>query len=250
MTGIMLLELLEEVLSGERALAYTTEITRFHRAKGSSDYQEAVGFIKDKLTEWDLAKIVVEKYPADGLTTYQTWTPPPAWEPVRADLSLVHPEARHICSFETEPMCLVFGSTSTPSQGLVLDVVDIGDGTGDQAYAGKEVYGKAVLTSGSSRSVFQKAVKKRGAVGILTDHMARQNPAIKRTPCDLPDAALHRHRLLLASFLLGGRKVITNALRTRQHCVNHWILACPLRPGTIPEAFENNVDKFRQCLFA
>lgn len=191
MTGIMLLELLEEVLSGERALAYTTEITRFHRAKGSSDYQEAVGFIKDKLTEWDLAKIVVEKYPADGLTTYQTWTPPPAWEPVRADLSLVHPEARHICSFETEPMCLVFGSTSTPSQGLVLDVVDIGDGTGDQAYAGKEVYGKAVLTSGSSRSVFQKAVKKRGAVGILTDHMARQNPAIKRTPCDLPDAVCY-----------------------------------------------------------
>ncbi|NLA06053.1 MAG: DUF4910 domain-containing protein, partial [Firmicutes bacterium] len=191
MTGIMLLELLEEVLSGERAVAYTTEITRFHRAKGSSDYQEAVGFIKDKLTEWDLAKIVVEKYPADGLTTYQTWTPPPAWEPVRADLSLVHPEARHICSFETEPMCLVFGSTSTPSQGLVLDVVDIGDGTGDQAYAGKEVYGKAVLTSGSSRSVFQKAVKKRGAVGILTDHMARQNPAIKRTPCDLPDAVCY-----------------------------------------------------------
>jgi aminopeptidase YwaD len=188
MTGTALLNLLEGMLRGEHALAYTEEITRFHRAKGSSDYLEAIGFVRDKLVEWNLEKIVVERYPADGLTTYQTWTPPPAWEPVRAELSLVHPEDRHICSFETEPVCLVFGSTSTPSQGLILDVVDIGDGVGDQAYSGKEVYGKVVLTSGSSRNAFRFAVKKRGAIGVLTDYMPRQNPSIKRTPCDLPDA--------------------------------------------------------------
>lgn len=188
MIGTALVKFLEGALCGDHALAYASEITRFHRAKGSSDYHEAVGFIQDKLIEWNLEKVVVEKYPADGLTTYQTWTPSPAWEPVRAELSLVHPEARRICSFETQPVCLVFGSTSTPSQGLILDVVDIGDGSGDQAYAGKEVYGKAVLTSGSSYTAFQKAVKKRGAVCILTDYMGRQNPQIKRTPCDLPDA--------------------------------------------------------------
>lgn len=188
MIGTTLLKVLEGSLSGDRALAYTSEIARFHRAKGSSDYQDAIGYIRDKLVEWNLEKIVVEKYPADGLTTYQTWTPPPAWEPVRADLSLVHPEVRHICSFETEPMCLVFGSTSTPSQGLILDVVDIGDGAGDQAYAGKEVYGKVVMTSGSSRAAFRLAVKKRGAIGVLTDYMPRQNASIKRTPWDLPDA--------------------------------------------------------------
>lgn len=205
MTGITLLKFLEGVLQGGHALAYATEITRFHRAKGSSDYLEAIGFIKDKLVEWNLERIVVEKYPADGLTTYQTWTPPPAWEPIRAELSLVHPEARHICSFETEPMCLIFGSTSTPSQGLVLDVVDIGDGISDQAYAGKEVYGKVVLTSGGSRSVFQKAVKKRGAVGILTDHMTRQNPLIKRTTCDLPDAVNY------ASFPVSHEDIVKTA---------------------------------------
>lgn len=188
MIGTALLKLLESMLRGEHALAYTEEITRFHRAMGSSDYQEAIRFIRDKLVEWNLEKTAVERYPADGLTTYQTWTPPPAWEPVRAELSLVHPEDRHICSFETEPVCLVFGSTSTPSQGLILDVVDIGDGVGDQAYSGKEVYGKVVLTSGSSRNAFRFAVKKRGAIGVLTDYMPSQNPSIKRTPCDLPDA--------------------------------------------------------------
>jgi len=188
MVGTALLKLLEGAIRGEHALAYTKEITGFHRAKGSSDYQKAVQFIRGKLAEWNLEKIIVQRYPADGLTTYQTWTPPPAWEPVSAELSLVHPEERHISSFETEPVCLVFGSTSTPSQGLILDVVDIGDGIGDQAYAGKEVYGKVVLTSGNSGCAFRLAVKKRGAVGVLTDYMPSQNPSIKRTPCDLPDA--------------------------------------------------------------
>lgn len=188
MIGPTLLKFLEGEISGERALAYASEITRFHRAKGSSDYQEAVEYIRNKVLEWDLEKVVIEKYVADGVAVYQTWTPPPAWEPVRAELSIIHPDVRHICSFETQPVCLVFGSTSTPTQGLVLDVVDIGDGSTDQAYIGKEVYGKVVLTSGSSHTVFQKAVKKRGAVGILTDYMPRQDPSIRRTPCDLPDA--------------------------------------------------------------
>jgi len=188
MIGTTLLKFLQGKLSGEHAFAYTAEITKFHRAKGSTDYQQAIKFIRDKLVEWNLEKIIVEKYQADGLMRYQTWTPPPAWESVRAELSLAYPEVRPICSFETQPLCLVFGSTSTPSQGLILDVVDIGDGATDQAYANREVYGKVVLTSGSSRTVFQKAVKKRGAIGVLTDYMPSQNSSIRRTPCDLPDA--------------------------------------------------------------
>ena len=78
MTGTALLNLLEGMLRGEHALAYTEEITRFHRAKGSSDYLEAIGFIRDKLVEWNLAKIVVDRYQAAGITPNQTWTPPPS----------------------------------------------------------------------------------------------------------------------------------------------------------------------------
>lgn len=126
--GTGLVEFLRGEISGERALAYATEIARFHRAKGSREYSRAVEFIRNMLVSWGVERVTVEKYRADGETAYGTWTPPPAWEPTRAELALVEPTERQICSFETQPLCLVFGSTSTPPEGLALDVVDIGDG--------------------------------------------------------------------------------------------------------------------------
>ncbi|NLG80827.1 MAG: DUF4910 domain-containing protein [Firmicutes bacterium] len=188
MVGSKLVESLKREISGGRALVYASEIARFHRAKGSSDFSQAARYIRDKLASWGIERATVERYPIDGKKTYGTWTPPPAWEPVCATLSLVHPEDRLICDFETEPMCLVFGSTSTPPGGLVLEVVDIGDGRSDDVYVTHSVAGKLVLTSGTARAAFVNAVKKRGAVGVLTDHMVHEDPSIGRTRCDLPDA--------------------------------------------------------------
>lgn len=188
MIGTKLVEFLKREISGERALVYTSEVARFHRAKGSSDYSRAVQYIRDKLVGWGIDRVTVERYPVDGEETYETWTPPPAWEPVRAELSLVQPEEGPICSFETEPMSLVFGSTSTPRGGIVLDVADIGDGRSDDVYVTQSVAGKVVLTSGNARAAFTNAVRKRGAVGVLTDFMFHEVPSIRRTRCDLPDA--------------------------------------------------------------
>lgn len=191
MVGAKLVEFLKGAISGERARVYASEIARYHRAKGSSDYARVVEFIRNKLVSWGVERVTVERYLADGRKAYQTWTPPPAWEPLRAELTLVHPEERSICSFETEPMSLVFGSTSTPPEGLTLEVVDIGDGKSDQVYAAQSVTGKIVLTSGDARTAFKKAIKKHGAVGVLTDFMLNEAPSIQRTPCDLPDAVCY-----------------------------------------------------------
>ncbi|MDI7245907.1 MAG: DUF4910 domain-containing protein [Bacillota bacterium] len=188
MVGSKLVEFLRREISGEKALAYTSEVARFHRAKGSSDFSRAARYVRDKLVSWGIERVAVERYPVDGERRYETWTPPPAWEPIRAELSLVHPEERPICSFEAEPMCLVFGSTSTSPEGLVLDVVDIGDGRSDDVYTTHSVAGKIVLTSGTARAAFANAVKKRGAVGVLSDYMMHEVPSIRRTRDDLPDA--------------------------------------------------------------
>lgn len=191
MVGVGLVEFLKDAISGERARVYASEITRYHRAKGSADYARVVEFIRDKLASWGVERVTVERYVADGKKAYQTWTPPPAWEPLRAELTLIHPEEQAICSFETEPMSLVFGSTSTPPGGLTLEVVDIGDGKSDQVYAAQSVRGKIVLTSGDARTAFRKAIKRHGAVGVLTDFMLNEVPSIQRTPCDLPDAVCY-----------------------------------------------------------
>lgn len=188
MVGSKLIESLKCEMSGGRALVYASEIARFHRARGSSDFSRAAQYIRDKLVSWGIDGVVIEKYPIDGKRTYGTWTPPPAWEPLRATLSLVHPEHRLVCDFDSEPMCLIFGSTSTPPGGLVFEVVDIGDGRSDDVYVTHSVAGKLVLTSGPARTAFANAVRRRGAVGVLTDHMAHEDPSIGRTRYDLPDA--------------------------------------------------------------
>ncbi|MGE5593437.1 MAG: DUF4910 domain-containing protein [Betaproteobacteria bacterium] len=188
MVGSELVGSLRRELSGRRALVYASEIARFHRAKGSSDFSRAAQYIREKLVSWGIDRVTIERYPIDGKRTYGTWTPPPAWEPVRAVLSLVYPEERPICDFETEPMCLVFGSTSTPPEGLVLDVVDIGDGESEDVYVTRSVARKLVLTSGSPRTAFVSAVRRRGAVGVLSDHMVHEDSSIGRTRYDLPDA--------------------------------------------------------------
>lgn len=188
MVGSELVRSLRRELSGKRALVYASEIARFHRAKGSSDYLRAAQYIREKLMSWGIDRVTIERYPIDGKKTYGTWTPPPAWEPVRATLSLVYPEERPICDFETEPMCLIFGSTSTPPEGVVLDVVDIGDGESEDVYVTRSVARKLVLTSGAARSAFLNAVRRRGAVGVLSDHMVHEDSSIGRTRYDLPDA--------------------------------------------------------------
>ncbi|MCR4403333.1 MAG: DUF4910 domain-containing protein [Firmicutes bacterium] len=214
MVGSRLVEALKREICGGRALVCASEIARFHRARGSSDFARAARYIRDKLVDWGIDQAVIEKYPIDGKRTYGTWTPAPAWEPVRATLSIVHPESRPVCDFDVEPMCLAFGSTSTPTEGIVSEVVDIGDGKCDDVYATSCVAGKLVLTSGSARAAFADAVRKRGAIGVLTDHMAHEDPSIGRTRCDLPDAVNY------ASLPVGhedmGRMVFGFSLSHRQ----------------------------------
>ena len=65
---------------------------------------------------------------------------------------------------------------SFPTKGPVrLPLVDVGDGVADADYEGKDVQGKIVLAGASARRVWEHAVTKRGAAGIISYYVPAYN---------------------------------------------------------------------------
>ncbi|HHY97178.1 MAG TPA: DUF4910 domain-containing protein [Firmicutes bacterium] len=182
------IEALEKELSGKIAQHYTHEISRFHRSKGSAEFHEAAEYIRRQLEYFGLESCVVERYPIDGEKKYMTWCPPAAWDPKDARLTMISPRTEVLCDFKEEPVCLVFMSSATPGGGISAEVADVGQGTDESDYEHREpVKGKIVLASGQISRVYDLAIKKYGAIGILSDYMRSECPEIGRTRIDLPD---------------------------------------------------------------
>ncbi|MFQ6014482.1 MAG: DUF4910 domain-containing protein [Anaerolineae bacterium] len=185
-----LLEIVRQELSGRLALDNAAAITRFDRAVGSSGYQKATRTLQEKLLGFGLSEVNIEPFPIDGKICYGTWTPPPAWEPRGAELWVLEPDQEKMADFAIEPMSLVVNSAPTPPDGVTAELVDVGKGESESDYQDKDVKGKIVLATGSAGDVQRLAIKERGALGLILNSMAgwSLDPAIKRSPTDLPDA--------------------------------------------------------------
>ncbi len=88
----------------------------------------------------------------------------PGWSPISAELYLLSPERQRLTSFADVPMAIADYSRSGAWEG---ELVDVGAGTQDSDYEGKDVKGRIVLTSGSPGGVMEQAVWKRGALGLV-----------------------------------------------------------------------------------
>jgi len=176
-----------EALDGSKAVEHTRILTGFNRAVGSSGYHAAIQYVYDELTKVGLSSVRVLTYPCDAKASYYGWRPRAAWNVKMAELWLKEPMRAKLVDYDETPIGLYFGSCGTPPGGVELELVDVGRGTSDADYAEKEVRGRAILASGVPRAVYERAIKERGAVGIISDHMPWPFPEIGRTSVDLPD---------------------------------------------------------------
>lgn len=78
---------------------------------------------------------------------------------------MLQPRRERLCSFEEIPLTLVKHSGSGRVE---TELVDVGRGVGEEAYKGKDVRGKIVLSTGASGEVMREACQKRGAVGVVS----------------------------------------------------------------------------------
>lgn len=178
-------------LSGTRAQHSTAAITEHYRSPGSSGYHAATRFVAAAIREAGADEVIEERYPLDGETKFLGRTMPPAWEPLEASLDIVEPVSEHLISYAQIPSTLPWWCSSTPPEGVVVQVVDVGRGLSTTDYAGKPVAGNAVLIRDSeSRPAWHHAAelaRKHSAAGIITDFLHSQTPPW-RTRVGLPEA--------------------------------------------------------------
>src|SRR6266480_4582234 len=167
-------------LSGETAKRNLEVIATSHRQRGSQGFHAAAELVAERVRAYGLSDVEIFEFPADGKIFYGTQRSRPAWEAELGELS----ELRHrgllskdrkipaegeqtirLCDYASEPVVLAEDSESAE---VTADLVDVGEGTKESDYAGKDVKGRIVLVSAQPGAVEDLAVGKLGAVGIVS----------------------------------------------------------------------------------
>jgi len=182
-------------ISGETAKRNLVGIARFHRQRGSKGFHEAAELVAERLRAYGLSDVAILQFPADGRIFYGTQRSRPAWDAEKGELLEIkdtkeiealkeknvpyvitcdqHGDAKPRCgereegieSYEAEPVALAEDSESAD---VTAGLVDVGEGTKESDYAGKDVKGKIVLVSAQPGAVQDLAVGRFGAVGIVS----------------------------------------------------------------------------------
>jgi hypothetical protein len=188
---------LADELSGEAAKRNLEGLARMHRQRGSSGFHAAAELVAERARAYGLSDVAILQFPADGKIFYGTQRSRPGWDAEVGDLFEIkdtkeieelkrknipyvvtcdlHPGMKdtETCSnreeklFSYEAMPIVLAEDSE-SADVTADLVDVGEGTKEMDYAGKNVKGKIVLVGAQPGAVQDLAVGKFGAVGIVS----------------------------------------------------------------------------------
>jgi aminopeptidase YwaD len=162
---------LADELSGSAARRNLEFIARQNRVRASQQFRVAADFIASELRRYGLSEVTMNEIPADGHTMYGTQKARPAWDPEFAELWEVRAQGattvpvRRVASFEDEPVVLAEDSDSGE---VTAEVIDVGAGSSERDYAGRNVRGKLVLISAQPGAAAPLAVDKFGAAGMIS----------------------------------------------------------------------------------
>jgi aminopeptidase YwaD len=158
-------------LSGETAKRNLEFIATQHRSRGSRGWHAAAEYIVERLRAYGLKDARIESFPADGKRFYGTQRSRMPWDAEFAELWELRRRGSgwersvRLASWDAMPVSL--GEDSESGQATA-PLVDVGDGTSESDYAGKEVRGKLVLAAQQPGAVQHLAVDRFGAAGIVS----------------------------------------------------------------------------------
>ncbi len=216
--------LLEEELSGEQAKDHVIAITRYHRIPASRGYTQAASYVLGQLRRFGFSpqEAWIESFESDGRIEYQTWQSPSGWHIRSAELRMIQPQNELIVRYPDIAMSVITHSNSGQVRAAL---VDVGAGTSDEDYVGKDVAGKLVLATGDGGPVHRLAVLKYGAAAVvcyLDDERAAQYPdmlqytGMRPRPDELERLTFGfnitpRQGRTLKELLAGGKQVVLDA---------------------------------------
>jgi aminopeptidase-like protein len=175
---------MREECSGRAAYQAVADISRYHRIQASPGFRRAAEYVYGRLIEAGVQAEILD-YPADTETTFWGAHSFQEWDAQSATLHLVEPkvEARKLADFDEVPISLIQRSVAFDGE---VEIVALDKGEEPEEYEGLDVAGKVVLVRGDLSRVHDLAVRRRGAVGIISDRMTEGEPV--RPFWELPDA--------------------------------------------------------------
>jgi aminopeptidase YwaD len=157
---------LVDELSGETAKRNLEGLARLHRQRGSQGFHAAAELVAERARAYGLTDVQILQFPADGKIYYGTQLARQGWDANQGELwEIIGGKSAKIASYAAEPVVLAEDSESAD---VWAELIDVGDGTQDGDYTGKDVKGKIVLAAAQPGAVQDVAVGKFGAAGIIS----------------------------------------------------------------------------------
>ncbi len=217
-------------------------LTRLHRVPATAEFDQAAEFILQRAREYGLAEVQSEQFPIDGQTHYGLMRSYLAWRVEAGQLWEVRPRHLLLGDWATDPIRLADYSHSADVEAAL---VDVGDGSHESDYTGKEVRGKMVLADGVLARVQALAVAKYGAAGIVSD-MPNQTTAWSgldrsvvrwghleaRQQAGFAFMVSRDTAESLRTRLRGGEQIVLHAKVKAEVGPGHWTVVTGIIPGT------------------
>lgn len=159
-------DLVRDRYSGENAYETTKYVSSLWRLPGNPGFDSSIYYVTRLLEK---AGYQEETKAKNALLTYRIEKHPmrlPAWHPVDGSLTIAG-ENKPLLQFSSNRNMLAINSFSTPKSGIEAEVIYL-DSCDDEAFVGKNLKGKIVMAECHSLQLYKKAIKKHGAIGILT----------------------------------------------------------------------------------
>jgi aminopeptidase YwaD len=271
---------LAQELSGEAAKRNLEFIARQHRMRGSRGFRAAADFIVEQARAAGLADARVEQFPADGKIFYGTQRSRPPWDAEFAELWEVRAGApgdaarpasnpriqapassadavrwvrvARLASWDAMPVTLAQDSESA---AVTTELVDVGAGTSERDYAGRDVRGKLILVSAQPGAAAPLAVEKYGAAGIVS-YAQNQRTAwwgedenlirwghldtFARVPSFAFMVSLKQGRALQSRLGRGERVLLSATIRAGKHAGSYDVATAAI-PGADPRLREEEI---------
>ncbi len=159
-----ILDAITDEISGDLTMQHIQVMSLYHRTEPSREFKQSAEYVEQKLKEYGLADARIETFPSDGKIMYSTFRSRPQWDMDFAELWMQQPGKERLASYAETAVSIAQHSRSA---NVSADVIDVGSGTSDADYEGKDVAGKIVLADGDTNLVHRKAGYERGAAGVI-----------------------------------------------------------------------------------
>ncbi len=221
-------------------------LTRLHRVPATAEFDQAAQFMQERAREYGLAEVQSEQFPIDGKTRYGLMRSYLGWKVEAGQLWEVRPQHVLLGDWATDPIRLADYSHSADVE---TTLVDVGDGSHEADYSGKDVRGKIVLADGVLARVQQLAVALHEAVGIVSD-MPNQTTAWSgldrtvvrwghldaRAPAGFAFMVSRETAASLRVRLGAGEPVVLSVKVKAEVGPGHWTVVSGIIPGTDPNS--------------